>query len=44
MVGELGDIGEDGRGEGRWEGVESEDGGETDKGTGGMVVSIALET
>ena len=42
---EIWDIGESGIGDGRWEGVEGEDGGgDTDKGVGGMVVSIALET
>ena len=45
MGGELGDVVEDGTGEGRWEGMEGEDGGgDTGKGVGGMVVSIAFET
>ena len=45
MGGEIGDVGEDGTGEGEWEGMEGEDGGgDTGKGVGGMVVSIAFDT
>ena len=44
MGGDLGDMVDDGTGEGGQEGVEGEDGcGDTRKGVGGMVVSIALE-
>ena len=41
---EIWETWEDGTGEGGWEGEEGEDGvGDTGKGVGGMVVSIALE-
>ena len=42
---ELGDVVEDGTGERGQESMEGEDGeGDTGKGVGGMVVSIAFET
>ena len=45
LTGDLGNVGEDGTAMGGREGVEGEDtGGDTGKGVGGMVVSIALET
>ena len=45
MGGDLGDVEEDGTWEGWREGVEGEDGGgETGRGVGGMVVSMAYET
>ena len=45
MGGDLGDMGEDGMGEGGREGMEREDGGgDTGKGVGGMVVSITFDT
>ena len=45
MGGDLGDVGEDGTEEGGRDGVEGENGGgDSGKGVGGMVVSIALET
>ena len=45
MGGDLGDVEEDGTGEGGWEGEEGEDGGgDSGKGVGGMVVSIAFDT
>ena len=44
MGGELGDVEEDGTGEGGWERVEGADGeGDTVTGMGGIVVSIAFD-
>ena len=41
----MGEVGEDGTGEGGWEGMESEDGGgDMGKGVGGMVLSMAFDT
>ena len=45
MGGDLGDVEENGTGEGGREGVGGEDGGgDTGRGVGGMTVSMALET